>query len=150
MKNCLFVLMLIVILVSMTACQTPIPCEISVESRHDLKSIVLDKNLEGKIAGSFFLVSGYLKAEHTFSFYEVTESGASHLRQILAESALVFEDVTTDPWVEKKNSVDLDCSPEEIRDTEICNVISPGGCYWYEIHIPANSIVQLVDVNIDS
>ena len=151
MKRILFVV-IVVMLMSTTACQT-LTCKTYTESKHMLKSIVLDNSVDGGLAGNFFLLSGYLKSEQTFSFYEVTEDGSFHLRQIPAASALVYEDAESEAWVEKKFDVPQ-CSPEEVQGPEMCDglgSLEEGNiCRWYEIHIPEGSIVQMNDVNLDN
>lgn len=162
----LFILCLLVLLVIIIATNQPWKCEICGNdfSSEDIKysnpiepemkicekclDVVCDKNRKkykllsiklekenvssGSLSGNIFAVSGgfSLKNEPYFYFYRVSDDGGAKLEKVASDGCIIYQDEEVSPYVEIKKF----CS---------CNKIP-----WAKLHIPQNSISNLIDLNL--
>lgn len=127
-----------------TASSDPSNCVIETKYNRALRAIT---NVTDSVHGAFFLGSGQVNGVSKFQIKEVLADGSVYVRDILQSDAITYEDVREgQPWVEYKvernkvtnSGCDASNRPEALPS---------GASAWYEIHIPAGSVLQIVDMN---
>jgi hypothetical protein len=111
------------------------PCEL--EREVQLKAINLDDRLEGR----FYIMSGFVEDMLVYSYYEVLEDGVYHLNRVPAQVALIDENLAEG---EKPYVTIMKGSPCALPK-ELGNNLNGN---WYIFHVPKGSVKETTDVSL--